>query len=144
MCSSCFLNGGSDRASYGEGSVQRTCPEPEGIPIMPILPSVGTQLNSPPREPCRPEPVGVVLVSAEACHYCEAAREVIDRVAEDVALDVTVVASRSERGLALVRRHRASMVPLVLVDDRFVSNGRLSEKLFRKRVSQAVAAREAS
>lgn len=111
---------------------------------MSILPSAGNQQNFPTREPHRPEPVGVVLVEAEACHFCEAAHEVIDRVAQEIPLDVTIVASRSERGLDLVRCHRASMVPLVLVDDRFVSNGRLSEKLFRKRVSQALAARVAS
>lgn len=88
-----------------------------------------------------PQRIGVTLVEARACHFCEAARGVIDRVAEDFPLDLTVVSSRSERGVALVQRHRASMLPLVLVEDRFVSNGRLSEKLFRKRVGQAAAAR---
>jgi glutaredoxin len=90
-------------------------------------------------EPPTQQPIRVTVVEAEACHFCEAARETITQVAVDTPLDVTYLSSRSERGLALIRQHRAALAPLVLIEDHFVSNGRLSKNLFRKRISEVLA-----
>lgn len=109
---------------------------------MPTHMSVGNHPDSAPHEPPGRPPVHVTVVEAEACHFCEAARETITRIADEMPLDVTYVPSRSHQGLALIQHHRATLAPLVLVEGRFVSNGRLSETLFRKRISWVLATRE--
>lgn len=108
---------------------------------MPTRPSVESHPDSALHEPLSSQPIRVTVVEAEACHFCEAAREAISRVAEDIPLAVTYIPSRSARGLALIQQHRAAVAPLVLIEDQFVSNGRLSEGLFRKRISEVRAVR---
>lgn len=107
---------------------------------MPTHLSVGSHLDS-PEQPSSPRPVHITVVEAEACHFCEAAREVIAAVARDIPIEATYIPSRSERGLALVQQHRAVMAPVVLVEGRFVSSGRLRESRLRSHLDEILASR---
>jgi len=71
------------------------------------------------------EPVRITVVTAPGCHLCDDARAALDVLAADHPLEVAVVDARSSEGLELLSVHRAAMNPLVVVDGRFFSSGRL-------------------
>jgi len=75
-----------------------------------------------------PPPVAVTLVHSEACHLCDDAEEVLRELSCEYAIDVSVVSIDSPVGATLVAVHRPAMNPLVLVDGRFFSSGRLPRK----------------
>ncbi|QBX56773.1 glutaredoxin [Nocardioides seonyuensis] len=90
------------------------------------------------------EPVRIIVVDSEACHFCEDAHRALAALAASYPLDVDNVDVRSEAGRALMARHRAPMSPLVLLDDTFFSSGRLPrrklEKLLKGRYDEAQGA----
>ena len=85
----------------------------------------------------------VVVVTAPACHFCEEATEHLATVAERHPLDIREVEIASPEGARLVAEHRPALNPLVLVDGRFFSAGRLPRRkldaLLREREAQAGA-----
>lgn len=69
----------------------------------------------------------VTVVETDGCHFCEDAHGVLDEFANlGYSIDVTTHDLRSPEGQALMQHHRAALSPLVLVEGRFVSQGRLS------------------
>lgn len=84
-----------------------------------------------------PPPVQVTLVHAPACHYCDDAKEALTELTATWRLDVTVVELDSPEGAQLVAQHRPAMNPLVLLDGRYFSSGRLP----RKKLLKVLAAR---
>ena len=85
----------------------------------------------------------VVVVTAPACHFCEEATEHLAEVAARHPLDIREVEITSPEGARLVAEHRPALNPLVLVDGRFFSAGRLPRRkldaLLREREAQAGA-----
>lgn len=75
----------------------------------------------------RPRPA-VTVVTAEACHHCEEARQWLADLAGRDHVTMTVVAADSAEGRNLVGEHRPAMFPLVLVAGRFFSAGRLPRR----------------
>lgn len=75
-----------------------------------------------------PQPMAVTLVHSPACHLCDDAEEALDGLSSQYAIDVSVVSIDSPAGATLVAVHRPAMNPLVLVDGRFFSSGRLPRK----------------
>jgi len=97
------------------------------------------QLRPVPTRDAKAHPVDalaeVTIVTSHACHLCEdAIAELTGRAHE---LTLTVVGADTPAGLELVQRHRPVMFPLVLVDGRFLSSGRLP----RRKLEKAIAAR---
>ena len=77
----------------------------------------------------------VTVVVATACHLCEdAVTELIQRSTLG-QVDVEVVQADSERGRTLLSEHRPTMFPLVLIDGRYFSVGRLSRRKLDKALS---------
>ena len=72
--------------------------------------------------------VDITVVHAPACHFCDDAEQVLSVLAQRFPLAVRVVALESDEGLLLTAKHRPAMNPLVLVDGRFFSAGRLPRK----------------
>ena len=72
--------------------------------------------------------VDITVVHAPACHYCDDAEQALDVLAQRFAMRVRVVELESPEGLRLSALHRPAMSPLVLVDGRFFSSGRLPRK----------------
>jgi glutaredoxin len=87
-----------------------------------------------------PEPARITVVESEACHFCEDAHRVLVELAASYPLDVETLDVRSEAGQALMRAHRASMSPLVLLDGAFFSHGRLP----RRKLAMALGQRQAA
>lgn len=79
----------------------------------------------------------VVLVTSPGCHYCGHAREVLERVADDVDLDVVEVDLASTEGAAAQKRFRPPYPPLVLIDGEFFGYGRISERKLRKTLERS-------
>lgn len=95
------------------------------------------------QQPPAGEPVRITVVASEACHFCDDAHRVLDELAPSHRLVVETVDVRSEAGQRLMRAHRASMSPLVLLDGRFFSHGRLPRRKLAKALGQRQAARQA-
>ena len=82
------------------------------------------------------EPVRITVVDSEACHFCDDAQRALTELAENYPLAVETIDVRSEVGQRLMRVHRASMSPLVLVDGEFFSHGRLPRLKLKKLMEQ--------
>jgi Thioredoxin domain len=79
--------------------------------------------------PSPPEPAAVVtVVRAAACHLCEDAQVALADLASRYPLDVSYLDATEPAGGELVNRYRVGMLPLVVVDGRFFSQGRLPRR----------------
>jgi hypothetical protein len=78
----------------------------------------------------------VIVVTSSGCHLCELAREVVAGMADEFALEVTVVELRSPEGQRLASSHRMPFPPLVLIDGVAHGHGRISEKRLRRTLEQ--------
>lgn len=89
-------------------------------------------------------PVGaipVTVVRTSACHFCEDALEALAAMDREFPLSVELIDAGEPEGVALLREHRAAMFPLVLVDGRYFSVGRLPRRKLRALLErQGVAA----
>lgn len=86
----------------------------------------------------------ITLVTAPGCHFCaDAATAVTELTEAGHPLALETVEATSARGLELIALHRPAMNPLVLVDDRYFSAGRLPRRklkaLLESRAAQGVA-----
>jgi len=82
------------------------------------------------------EPARITVVESKACHFCDDAHRALSDLAARYPLVVETVDVRSETGRRLMRVHRASMSPLVLVDGDFFSHGRLPRRKLVKLLEQ--------
>lgn len=90
-------------------------------------------------EGSQPERVGVVVVSAPACHFCDDAEAALAELAHDYPIEVRRVDAGSAEGTQLLRTHRAPMTPLVLLDGEYLSSGRLPRGKLRERLNDRLA-----
>lgn len=86
--------------------------------------------------PTSAEPALITVVESEACHFCEDAQRALTELVDSYPLTVDTLDVRSEAGQRLMRVHRASMSPLVLVDGEFFSHGRLPRRKLSKLLEQ--------
>lgn len=66
-------------------------------------------------------PAEVTVVVSTGCHFCADAEDALAGMAGEFPIHVNRVAALSPQGMDLMQEHRASMSPLVLLDDSFVS-----------------------
>jgi glutaredoxin len=83
-------------------------------------------------------PIVTVLVTT-GCHYCEDARGELSARAGRGELELVVVPIESDQGQALQSAHRPGMFPLVLLDGKAFSVGRLP----RRKLDRVLASIEA-
>lgn len=74
----------------------------------------------------------IVLLTKGDCHFCDQAKDVLVRLAGEYELEVREVALDSEEGRRLALEAGAPFPPVVFVDGRSFSFGRLSERRLRK------------
>ena len=86
--------------------------------------------------PTSAEPARITVVESEACHFCEDAQRTLTELVDSYLLTTETVDVRSETGQRLMRVHRASMSPLVLLDGEFFSQGRLPRRKLEKVLGQ--------
>ena len=92
-----------------------------------MSPGRGAAGHPPPAAP----PVHVEVVTSVGCHYCGHAREVLERVGDEVPLQVVEVALESAAGQAALARWRVPFPPIVVVDGELFGYGRISERKLR-------------
>ena len=80
--------------------------------------------------------VQVTVVESEGCHFCVDAHRALAEAAESYPLAVRTLDARSAEGRALMQDHRATMSPLVLLDGRFFSHGRLPRRKLARVLGQ--------
>ncbi|WP_407343560.1 glutaredoxin [Pengzhenrongella phosphoraccumulans] len=101
-----------------------------------------------PDLPRRATGINITVVHAPACHFCDDAEQSLSLLAERFPLAVRIVALESDEGRLLTAKHRPAMNPLVLIDGRFFSAGRLPRKkltaLLEQVAVEQVAARDRS
>lgn len=78
------------------------------------------------------EPVEVTLLTQNDCSFCDHAKQVLQRVAQDHPLQVIEVDLTSDEGQQLARKAGVMFAPGVLVDGEPFSFGRLSERKLRR------------
>ena len=85
----------------------------------------------------------ITVVHAPACHLCADAQEALTVLGQEMPIQVELVDTDSETGMALVGTHRPTMFPLVLLDGAFFSQGRLPRRKLRALLAsrQAVSPR---
>lgn len=81
-------------------------------------------------------PVRVTLLTAEGCHYCADAKEVLACLGREWPIDLEEISFFSERGAELALRDGVAFPPGVYVDGQFFSQGRLSERKLRRHVQE--------
>lgn len=70
----------------------------------------------------------ITLVHAPACHFCADAQEALTNLGEQYPIQVDLIDADSDTGHRLVSLHRPAMFPLVLVNGKFFSAGRLPRR----------------
>lgn len=82
----------------------------------------------------------IVLLTKEDCHFCDQAKEILDRLGAEYPLHVREVALDSAEGRELAARSGAPFPPVILMDGEVFSYGRLPERKLRQRLARAVRA----
>lgn len=77
-------------------------------------------------------PIEITLLTQNACGFCDHAKEVLQRVAQDHPLQVIEVDLTSEEGQQLARQAGVVFAPGVLIEGKPFSFGRLSERKLRR------------
>ncbi|MHB1534111.1 MAG: glutaredoxin family protein [Acidimicrobiales bacterium] len=80
--------------------------------------------------------VRITLLSAPDCEMCERAKAVLERVGQDVDLEVEELSAQTERGRQLMVEHRVAFPPGVLLGGKPFSYGRLSERKLRRELAR--------
>lgn len=73
-----------------------------------------------------------MLLTKEDCHFCEQAKDLLGRLQGEYELDVRELPLESDEGRRLAESSGALFPPVVIVDGRPFSYGRLSERKLRK------------
>ena len=81
----------------------------------------------------------ITVVPSPACHFCDEADRTLAELARDHTFSLDVVPFDTPEGRRLVAEHRPALSPLVLVDGRFFSSGRLP----RRKLERLLAVRDA-
>lgn len=78
------------------------------------------------------EPVTRVLIlEAPGCRYCDDAKALLGRLADEFALEVVTASAREEPGRSLALEHGVLFPPGIFVDGELVQYGRPSEGRLR-------------
>lgn len=117
----------------------------QGLSRMPRQARVRTVVHrreTPAFRSCRmTDAIEVVLVEAPACHLCQDAADALEKLGRERPVLVRRVDIGSAEGRAIVRRHRAPMPPVVLVDGQLLGWGRLSRGKLRRRLDDLAMVR---
>jgi glutaredoxin len=74
----------------------------------------------------------VVLLTKDECHFCDEAKRVLARFADDGQLAFREVRLDSEEGRQLATNAGVPFPPVIFLDGEYFSYGRLSERKLRK------------
>ena len=78
--------------------------------------------------------VRVLLLTTESCHFCDHAKAVLAKVAEEYPLEVSEMPITSPEGRRLAERDGVYIAPGIYVDGELFGQGRLSAGKLRRRL----------
>lgn len=84
----------------------------------------------------------VLVLTKPDCHFCDPAREILERLARDYSLQIAIGSFESEDGEALAARHGALFPPVIFIDGDFFCYGRVSERRLRRELDRRLAVSE--
>ena len=82
------------------------------------------------------EPIQVALLTAEGCHYCARARQLLVHLEQEWPLAVTEVPMETPEGAALALRDGIAFPPGIYLNGALFGYGRLSEGKLRRRLTE--------
>ena len=78
----------------------------------------------------------ITLLTLEACGFCDDAKELLDRLADEYPIAVTEVDMRSEAGESLALAGGIMFPPGILLDGEAFGYGRPSERRLRRELGR--------
>ena len=85
----------------------------------------------------------VVLLTQNGCELCDRAHGILERLAHEYPIEVTVVDLASDEGQALAERGGILFPPGLFLDGEPFSYGRVSERRLRRELDRRVRTRRA-
>ncbi len=82
----------------------------------------------------------VTLLTKADCHFCGRAKEILERLANEIAFELRLVDLDGPLGQDLVAEHGVLFAPGVLIDGQLSSYGRPSERRLRRDLTAAAGA----
>ncbi len=84
--------------------------------------------------------IHVTLLTAEGCHYCAHARQLLERLAQEWPLVVEDVPLDTPEGAAMALRDAVVFPPGIYLNGALFGYGRLSEGKVRRRLTELTGA----
>lgn len=78
----------------------------------------------------------ITVVESEGCHFCVDARRALAELSETYPVRVVTLDLDTDAGQRLMAWHRAALAPLVLLDGRFFSQGRLPRRKLERELGR--------
>ena len=85
------------------------------------------------------DPIDLLLVTSDACHFCEAAQKLIAALSDEYPIRLRAVDILSDEGHQLMRHNRVPFPPALLVEGDFHGYGRISERRLRRHLNDLVS-----
>lgn len=82
------------------------------------------------------DPVDIVVVTAEGCHFCDEVDRLLAELGTVTPLAVRTVPLSSAEGLGLLVRHQVPFPPILLVDGKFFGYGRISRRKLEEHLAR--------
>lgn len=85
------------------------------------------------------DPIDLLLVTSDACHFCEAAQKLIADLSDEYPIRLRAVDILADEGHQLMRHNRVPFAPALLVAGEFHGYGRISERRLRRHLNELVS-----
>jgi hypothetical protein len=93
----------------------------------------------PAGDPARNASIDVVLITSEACHLCEMAKESLTELSVEYPMQIRTVDILDPEGLRLIRDSRAPFPPVLFVNGALHGYGRVSSRRLRRQLDDVMA-----
>lgn len=87
-----------------------------------------------------PRSIEVLLLTQDRCDFCDHAREVLERLAEEYPLRLSVCELESPRGQKLAAEGGILFAPGIFLDGEPFSHGRPSKRRLRRELARRIEA----
>ena len=83
----------------------------------------------------------ILLLTQDNCGFCDAAKDILERLSAVYPLSVSSLSLDSPDGRALAEKHRILFPPGIFIDGDAFSYGRPSERKLRREIERRLAAK---
>jgi len=86
--------------------------------------------------------IGVILVVAPRCHFCNDAQKLLEDLGDRYSLTVQRIDLESEEGIAIAAQFRVPFPPVLLINGAYFGHGRISRRKLARALDAVVATEE--